>query len=730
MGVPGRERERRGLPSLAWRPAAWLQMPMVEPAEHGHAPDGRTPESPPPGPPTQRLPPSVMWWITFIIAVGMAMLNFLIIFAIEFFVSFKFRTLQSAIRTAGVGMGILAFTGISMFYALCGVCIIQLFAPNCTGSGLPENKCYLNGSSMPGLFTKRTMAVRVASSVLANAAGFPVGREGPMVTMGSNLAYLISRRLAKPYVNEWISVCEEGHTCALLVNEQRYAHATRVSCAVGGACAMAVIFNAPFGGLLYMFEEITSVAWPLELTFRVFVATMFCSLLSYGLCYLINSEIEEFVIYAERPQDKEWESRDIPVFIAVSALLGVVTSLHTRALLAMWSCRRRMSASLRRLQPCARMLETVLYAGFCALVATVVSLSASCTQKGTSGLQYVRFNCEEGEYNPVASLLVTTSHSSVKLLFSGTNAGEISPWSSLLAFLVYFCLNVGLSGLPVPGGAFTATMLLGGLLGRSVGELCRDLGLVRTVSGVYAVVGSAAMLCGFKQMTLASVLIVVECVNDLRLAPIVMLGVAVALAVNWRINERGHDEEQIARRGLPFLEGEAPHELDSSAALGLCDPLEEEAILSPEAPLAAVRRALSLSQVGYFPVRDGDDGPCIGIVSRQRLESALQAADAGHAVRSIRGMESPTDNPFGEAEDTDACLALGRIIPGGDVLPVHYIMDPTPFTVVEDMPAARLYALFAKAGERAICVTSIRGELRGIISREGLIAASRRIAAE
>ena len=38
------------------------------------------------------------------------------------------------------------------------------------------------------------------------------------------------------------------------------------------------------------------------------------------------------------------------------------------------------------------------------------------------------------------------------------------------------------------------------------------------MSGVYAVVGSAAMLCGFKQMTLAAVMIVVECINDLRLA--------------------------------------------------------------------------------------------------------------------------------------------------------------------------------------------------------------------
>lgn len=37
---------------------------------------------------------------------------------------------------------------------------------------------------------QRTLSVRACTNVLANAAGFPVGREGPMVTIGSNLAFL------------------------------------------------------------------------------------------------------------------------------------------------------------------------------------------------------------------------------------------------------------------------------------------------------------------------------------------------------------------------------------------------------------------------------------------------------------------------------------------------------------------------------------------------------------
>lgn len=370
-----------------------------------------------------------------------------------------------------------------------------------------------------------------------------------------------------------------------------------------------------------------------------------------------------------------------------------------------------MRSRWQHLQPWAVIVETSLYASFTALLSMLVSLLASCTEEGQSGLEYVALNCPEGQYNPVASLLVATSHSSVKLLFSGNNAGEIHAASSFLAFLTYSSLNIGLAGLPVPGGAFTATMLMGGLFGRFAGSLCGDLGLSASVSGVFAVVGSAAMLCGFKQMTLASVLIVVECVNDLSLAPIVMLGVAVSMAINWAINDRGHDEEVIHRRQLPFLEGEPPRALDAQVALDLCPVLPHDAVMPPEATMLQVQRALDHRDVHYFPVRD-DSGPCLGIISRSQLETLVNPS------RPFSSFAAQGEHLF---LDTDIAADEGA------PLPIHRIMDPTPFAVVEDMPVPRLYALFAKAGERAACVTSIRGDFRGILSREHLIAAVRKV---
>lgn len=671
------------------------------------------------GPQAHRLPFRIMWGITLLTAVCIALLNFSIILLIQWMVRLKFMSMQAALRNSGLFSGIFVLATISSCYAFIGVCLVMFLAPNCGGSGIPENKTYLNGGEMPGLFTRRTLVIRAVTNVLANAAGFPVGREGPMVTMGSNVAFLITKWLAKPYVTS------EGCTLAVLVDNERLAHATRIACTVGGACAMAVIFNAPFGGLLYMFEEVTSISWPLEVTFRVFVATMCCSILSYGLCSLISSDIRDFVIYVQDPQDKKWDWADIPIFIILAALLGVLTSLHTRGLLIFTRIRQTMKVRLHRCQPYTTILETVGYAAACALASAFVSLLATCTEKGESGLEYVQFNCHEGEYNPIASLLVATSHSSVKLLFSGSNAGEIRSTSSILAFMTYGMLNVGLGGLPVPGGAFTATMLMGGLFGRSVGAVCRDIGLPSAVSGVYAVIGSAAMLCGFKQMTLASVLIVIECVNDLSLAPVVMLAVTVSMAVNWTMNERGHDEEVILLRKFPYLEGEAPHELDGLVALDLCDPLLESTVLPPEAHMRTVEVALRESQSNYFPIRDGDSGPCIGIVTRSHLAAMFESC--GGTLDS--NIEALPDIEMCSGPSAFSMIKSGVVDdqpPSLTALSLHAIMDPTPYKVEEDMPAPRLYALFAKAGERAACVTSGRGELRGIISREGLIAATRR----
>eukprot|EP00927_Polykrikos_kofoidii_P038137 TRINITY_DN32415_c0_g1_i1.p1 TRINITY_DN32415_c0_g1~~TRINITY_DN32415_c0_g1_i1.p1 ORF type:complete len:733 (+),score=109.15 TRINITY_DN32415_c0_g1_i1:239-2200(+) len=623
----------------------------------------------------------------------MALANLLTILLVSTFVDWKFTTLQFVVDSKGVFFGICTLVSIDMGFAALCVCLIFGIAPAAGSSGAPENKGWLNGNLLPGFFTFRNLIVRAFGVVLSNAAGFPVGREGPSVTMGSNIAFLVTGVLAKPWVSEHVSVDAAGSVCppVLVVDEERLAHAQRIAGTVGGACAMAMIFDAPIGGILYMFEEITAISWHMELTFRCVAGTTVCTMLSYLLLDLMQSRMKAFVIYEWAPQEYTWSFNDVPYFLLVAVAMGVFSAVHTK--LSLWVSATRQRVHERLWQPWGKMADAVLYSAICAITYSTVSLLATCEpffKDGSESLtHYVRYNCEEGAYNPVASIVLTTTEGAVKRLFSKRNSGDLFGTNIVLAFLAYTTINMGMTGISVPSGNFTGTMLIGGLAGRLTGSLARSSQPHLAASGVYAMAGSAAMLCGFKQISMSVVTFIVEAGYDLSLTGPVMMSVVVSLLVNRLFIRRGFDEEQIARKKVPFLPAELPKSMEQVVALDLCDLLPRGALLAPEVRVNDVRYALHQAEMYDFPIVEGTT--CLGFTTRQRLEAALTA----------------------------------RSFAGNSTLPVTKFMDPVPYTVLENTKAQSFYMLFSKGGSRVVAVTSETGVFRGMISRRHLISATR-----
>jgi len=469
---------------------------------------------------------------------------------------------------------------------------------------------------------------------------------------------------------------------------------------VGGACAMAMIFDAPVGGVLYMFEEITVTSWPLELTFRAFVGTMICTMVSYGLLDLCGTSLKAFVLYEWSAKQKVWSWWDLPGFALIAAFLGPFSAFHTRAALAVASLRQRMHGLLYDWQPYARMAEAMLYAVICGSACGLVSLLATCDvhylEQAHLTLDYVRFNCEEGAYNSVASLLLTTSEGAVRRLFSTENTGDIYPVNTGLAFLAYTALNIGMTGIPVPSGNFTGTMLIGGLVGRFAGSAARRLwGQDLACTGIYAMVGSAAMLCSFKQISMAVVVFIVEAGNDLSLTLPLMMSVTISLLLNRVFLKSGFDEEQITRKKIPFLPPQTPPGLSGLVAADLCDLLPPAAVLPPDPAVATVRQALEEHGGLEFPVVREE--VCVGFTTRARLESALSVRTGGQQ---------------------------------DEVLPVTRLVDPVPFMIPEKAPVPLIYPLFAKAGAGVVFVVSAEGSFRGMITRGAVIEATRQLEQE
>ena len=69
--------------------------------------------------------------------------------------------------------------------------------------------------------------------VLSTAAGFPIGREGPMVCIGGCLGIAVMHILASPQLRRWVDVGAKGRRPCLLLEEDRFRHAKRASYAYG-----------------------------------------------------------------------------------------------------------------------------------------------------------------------------------------------------------------------------------------------------------------------------------------------------------------------------------------------------------------------------------------------------------------------------------------------------------------------------------------------------------------
>ena len=84
------------------------------------------------------------------------------------------------------------YLGINLGLVACAA-MLCFFAPHATASGLPQVKAFLNGCRIPGLLRLTTLVAKVFGITMVVATALPLGREGPMVHIGSIVASLFSR---------------------------------------------------------------------------------------------------------------------------------------------------------------------------------------------------------------------------------------------------------------------------------------------------------------------------------------------------------------------------------------------------------------------------------------------------------------------------------------------------------------------------------------------------------
>jgi len=171
--------------------------------------------------------------------------------------------------------------------------------PVAAGSGVQHVEAVARGQSVPA--PARTVPVKFAGGLLAIGAGLALGREGPTVQMGAVVGNEVGRRMRLP---------GDDRTAMLVAS---------------AGAGLAVAFNAPAGGAMFVFEEVTK-----RFRLRLSLATLLSAAVAIALSRLLlgDRSVFDFTPPAAPPL------AGLALYLALGALLGVLGAAYNRGVVA------------------------------------------------------------------------------------------------------------------------------------------------------------------------------------------------------------------------------------------------------------------------------------------------------------------------------------------------------------------------------------------------------------
>jgi CIC family chloride channel protein len=183
--------------------------------------------------------------------------------------------------------------------ALARVLVIR-FAPFAAGSGVQHVEAVMSGEMK--LPPPLIVPVKFFGGLLALGSGLALGREGPTVQMGASLGSLVAKSIVRG-------------------DEDR-----RVVDAAGAGAGLAVAFNAPIGGSVFVFEELTSSFTPWLLVATLAAA----SVAVWVMRAMLGNELDFTVKHVSSTQS--WL---LFPFLTLGVLLGGVGALYNASTMAL-----------------------------------------------------------------------------------------------------------------------------------------------------------------------------------------------------------------------------------------------------------------------------------------------------------------------------------------------------------------------------------------------------------
>jgi len=181
-----------------------------------------------------------------------------------------------------------------------GVWLVRRFAPDASGSGIPQLKGFVLGER--GLEWRRLLPVKFFAGLAGIGGGLALGREGPTIQMGGATGLMVS---------EWFRVkIGEGERKALI--------------AAGAGAGLAAAFNAPLAGVMFVLEELAGSFTPV-----VLVSAFLASVTADVVSRVLTGEMPVFQLH-DMPAPN---LHALPAAAVLGVACGLVGVLFNRSLL-------------------------------------------------------------------------------------------------------------------------------------------------------------------------------------------------------------------------------------------------------------------------------------------------------------------------------------------------------------------------------------------------------------
>ncbi|MEK6249159.1 MAG: chloride channel protein, partial [Planctomycetales bacterium] len=410
--------------------------------------------------------------------------------------------------------------------------ITRRFAPEAQGHGVPEVITAV--ARHDGVIRPRVSVVKIIASGICIGTGGSVGREGPIVQIGSALGSLAGQ----------LFHLSAGHLKILV--------------AAGAAAGISATFNAPLAGVMFA-SEIILGSFAVESLTPIVIASV--------IAHVVHTQATAggwLPTFGKLQYQFLGDWGELPAYIALGLLCGLVAVGFTKLLYALEDQTERRLPVWWQRALCLGLLVGVFSVAY-ELVLPKIAPSAD-RQANAPALYGVGYDVVhrtlymENELKPVDDLKPGAGENAV-IMDAGFMRAELF-WLLPLILLKPLLTSLTLAG-GGSGGIFAPSLFLGATLGASFGLICNlFIPEFSANPGVYAIVGMGAVVAGTTHGLLSAILIVYELPGDYRIILPIMVAAGLSSWLARFIDPESIYEKKLSRRGELVARGLDMHHME------------------------------------------------------------------------------------------------------------------------------------------------------------------------